>query len=198
MSRTAATSVPLHPVLAGRWSPRAFDPAAALTAHQEAALLEAARWAPSANNSQPWRFLLARRGSSDFLRLLATLHPGNRTWAVHAAALVLAVAVTEDSEGRPQPYATYDLGQAVAHLTAQAEAEGLSVHQMGGFDRAGAAIEFALPHGLQPLVVVAVGAPGDAGTLPEALAAREVAPRERLPLDTILLPSADSVLPLTA
>lgn len=197
-SRTATTAVALHPLLARRWSTRAFDTQVPLTDRQVTALLEAARWAPSANNSQPWRFLVGRRGGTDFLRLLAVLHPGNRTWAADAAALVLAVAVTEDAEGNHRGYAAYDVGQAVAHLTAQAEAEGLAVHQMGGFDRAKTTTEFGLPTGTEPLVVIAVGSPGDARNLPAALAAREVAPRERLPLESIVLPATEPALSLTA
>jgi nitroreductase len=98
------------------------------------ALLEAARWAPSANNNQPWRFLVGHRGDDVFGSLLAVLAPGNRSWAHAASALILVAAQTVDGTGRPRPWALFDTGQAVAALSVQAEADGLSVHQMGGFD----------------------------------------------------------------
>ncbi len=151
------------------------------------ALLEAARWAPSANNSQPWRFVVARRGEEDFATLVELLAGGNRVWAQHASALVLVLAETVDAQGSPRSHALYDTGQAVAQLVAQAQAEGLVTHQMGGFDAAGATSELALPAGLSPVVVVAVGAHDPQAVLPEALAARENAPRTRLPLDELVL-----------
>jgi nitroreductase len=186
MYRTAATSVPVHPLLAGRWSPRGFDAApvsdAALTG-----LLEAARWAPSANNTQPWRFLVTRRGEAAFDRLLGVLNPGNRTWAHAAGALLLVAARTTGADGRTLPWALYDTGQAVAALSVQASHEGLSVHQMGGFDAEAARTAFALDAALSPLVVVAVGRHDPAADLPESVATREVAPRVREPLTSLLL-----------
>jgi nitroreductase len=187
VTRTAATSTPLHPLLAERWSPRAFDPVARLTAAQVTALLEAARWAPSAANSQPWRFLLARRGSADFARIFATLAPGNQAWAGAASALVMVAAATVDDTGNPAPWALYDTGQAVAHLSTQASHEGLSVHQLGGFDAAAAAEAFDLDATLTPIVVLAVGVRSDVASLPEPFAARETAPRTRLPLEHLML-----------
>jgi nitroreductase len=186
-SRTATTSAPLHPLLADRWSPRAFDPVAQLTVQQVTALLEAARWAPSAANSQPWRFLLAPRGSADFERIFATLAAGNQPWAGSASALVLVAAATVDDNGAAAPWALYDTGQAVAHLSTQASHEGLSVHQLGGFDAAAATEAFALDATVTPIVVLAIGVLGDATGLPEPYAARETAPRTRRPLEHILL-----------
>src|SRR4051812_2280414 len=172
MTRTASTSVPLHPLLSERWSPRGFDPDHAMPDAQLTALLEAARWSASANNSQPWRFVATRRGEAGFDRLAAVLNPGNQAWAARASALLLVVAETSDEDGRPRRYGLYDTGQAVAHLTTQAQAEGLSTHQMGGFDAAAAAATFGLHDRLTPVVVVAVGRwDVDAG-LPEQLAAR--------------------------
>jgi nitroreductase len=189
-TRTATTSTPLHPLLADRWSPRAFDPTARLTGQQVGALLEAARWAPSAANSQPWRFLLAPRGSADFDRIFATLAPGNQAWAGAASALVVVAAATVDDSGTPAPWALYDTGQAVAHLSTQASHEGLSVHQMGGFDPAAVAQVFELDAALTPIVVLAIGNRSDVAGLPEPLAARETAPRTRLPLEHLMLTTA--------
>jgi nitroreductase len=202
MTKTAATSAPLHPLLAERWSPRAFDTNATVTDAQMTALLEAARWSPSANNSQPWRFLVARRGTTEFATLFATLAGGNQTWAGAAAALVLVAARTSDDAGQPMPWAGYDTGQAVAHLTTQAEHERLSVHQLGGFDKSAVARSFDIDGTLEPVVVLAVGVRGDRAALSEPLAERERAPRTRLPLAQIVLPTASyddkRTLPLSA
>ena len=185
--KIAVTSVPVHPLLAQRWSPRGLDAGHELDERSVRALLEAARWAPSANNSQPWRFLVARRGEDAFARLLHVLAPGNRSWAHAASALVLVAAQTADDTGRPRPWALFDTGQAVAALSVQAEADGLSVHQMGGFDADAARHEFGLDAELTPLVVLAVGRHDPHAELPDPLAARERAPRSREPLEALLL-----------
>jgi len=122
MRKTASTTVPVHPLLAERWSPRGFDRAHELGDDSLTALLEAARWAPSAQNSQPWRFLVTRRGDQARDRLFAALAPGNQAWAGAASALVLVAARTADDDGRPQSHALYDTGQAVAALVTQAQA----------------------------------------------------------------------------
>ena len=106
MSKTASTSVSVHPLLAERWSPRGFDRAHEIGDEALTALLEAARWAPSAGNSQPWRFLVTRRGEPAHDRLFAALAPGNQAWAGAASALILVAARTTGDDGRPQPWAT--------------------------------------------------------------------------------------------
>jgi nitroreductase len=186
-AKTATTSVPVHPLLAQRWSPRGFDPAHQLVDRDLGALLEAARWAPSANNSQPWRFVVGRRGDATFAQLAELLASGNRSWAPRSSALVLVVAQTADETGRSRPWALYDTGQAVAGLSVQAEASGLSVHPMGGFDADAARQSFGLDPGLAPVVVLAVGRHDPTADLPEPLAARERAPRTRHPLGALLL-----------
>ncbi|MGY1845819.1 nitroreductase family protein [Blastococcus sp. SYSU DS1021] len=186
--KTAVTAVPLHPLLAGRWSSRALDAAHELTDAQLTALLEAARWAPSANNSQPWRFAVARRGTAEFAAVQDALASGNRVWAHASSALVVVAAETAGPDGAPRPWAVYDTGQAVAHLTVQAEHEGLAVHQLGGFDRERVAALLDLPTAVVPLVVLALGRRDAEAELPDALAARERAARERLPLDALLVP----------
>src|SRR4051794_41658693 len=185
--KAAATSVPVHPLLAQRWSPRGLDADHELDQRSVLALLEAARWAPSANNSQPWRFLVAHRAEEAFTRLLGILAPGTRSWAHAASALVLVAAQTVDDVGRPRPWALFDAGQAVAALSVQAEADGLSVHQMGGFDADAARHQFGLDAGLTPLVVLAVGRHDPNAELPEVLAARERAPRSRESLQRLML-----------
>ncbi|GAA4735337.1 nitroreductase family protein [Modestobacter marinus] len=186
--KTAVTTVPLHPLLAERWSPRGLDAVHELPDAQLTALLEAARWAPSASNTQPWRFAVARRGTDAFTAVRDTLAAGNQLWAHAASALVVVAAQTTGPDGAPRPWAAYDTGQAVAHLSVQAQHEGLALHQLGGFDRDRVAALLDLPAAVVPLVVLAVGRHDGQAELPEALAAREQAPRERLPLDALLLP----------
>ncbi len=178
-TRAAVTSVPLHPLLAERWSPRSFRPDFEIADGQLAALLEAARWAPSSFNLQPWRFLVGRRGDATFKAVHDALIDVNRLWAANAAVLVAAVAAESLENGAPHPTSAYDTGLAVAQLTVQAHAEGLHAHQMAGFDgdRLRAALE--IPEGFRPVTVVAVGVPDAADVLPEPLRSRETAARER-------------------
>lgn len=184
--RHAQTAVPIHPLLASRASTRAFTPGVDLTEGQVTALLEAARWAPSAGNTQPWRFLLARRDTGEFKRVLETLNSGNRDWAGQASALLVAVRTDANAKG-PLSHAMYDLGQAMAHLTFQAAAEGLTVRQMGGFNAAALAAEFELAEPLVPTVVVAIGVPGDPADLDESVAGPDRAVRARLAIEDLLI-----------
>lgn len=188
MSKTAITTVPLHPLLAERWSPRGFDRHHEINDDNLTALLEAARWAPSAANTQPWRFLVTRRGEHAHDQLFAALAPGNQAWAGAASTLVLVAARTEAEDGQPRPWALYDTGQAVAALVTQAQADGLAVHQMGGFDTAAVRTEFGLDDSLTPVVVLAIGRHDSAADLPKPLADRENAPRTRYQIDDLLLP----------
>jgi nitroreductase len=187
MTRSADTRYPLHPVLAERWSPRGFDTRHEIDDAGLATLLEAARWAPSAANTQPWRFVVARRGSAEFTAIVAALAPGNQAWADRASVLVVAAAQTEAPDGSPLPWAQYDTGQAVAHLSVQAHHDGLHIHQMGGFDRDRVADRFGLPATVVPQVVIALGRHDPDATLPEPYASRETAPRERLPLAALVV-----------
>ncbi|THV40769.1 nitroreductase family protein [Glycomyces buryatensis] len=184
--RHAQTAVPIHPLLASRQSTRAFEAGYDLSDDQVTALLEAARWSPSAGNSQPWRFILARRETGEFKRVLDSLKPGNREWAQHASALLVGVRVDSNEKG-PLSHAAYDLGQAMAHLTFQAAAEGLTVRQMGGFDADAIAGEFELPEALRPTTVMAIGIAGDPGLLEESVAGPDRSPRGRLTIDELLL-----------
>lgn len=177
---------PLHPLIADRWSPRSFDPTHEMDDDTLRSLLEAARWAPSSRNHQPWRFAVARRGTALHARLIAALHEGNRRWAADAAVLVVALAERR-RDGRPVPTASYDLGLAVAQLTLQAEASGLASHQMGGFDHEHVRAVLGVGHELAPVVVVAVGRRDDPQRLPADLRARETGPRVRRPLQQSLL-----------
>jgi len=182
-NRDAPADHPIAPLLRQRWSPRSFTgapvPEAAL-----ASLLEAARWAASSNNVQPWHFVVARRDAdaAAFAALLATLSPNNQSWASQAGVLMISVArASFPANGNPNRHAWYDTGAAVAQMALEAGALGLQLHQMAGFDPAAARAAFAIPEGFDPISAIAIGAVGPAAALPEALAAREVAPRTRRP-----------------
>jgi nitroreductase len=146
---TADHPTALHPLLAQRWSPSTFDPAAEVSDLDVETLLEAARWAPYAGNSQPWAFVVGRRGDAVHARLAAHLAASSRRWAPDAGLLVanLSHRYVEDTDWEYSEFAFYDLGQAVAHMTVQALALGLHVRQFRAFDREAVADEFAVaPH----------------------------------------------------
>lgn len=189
--RRAVTAAPIEELLAVRWSPRAFDPAATVSDAQVASLLEAARWAASASNVQPRRFIVARRGSATFERVLANLMGFNQIWARSAGLLIVGIAVAGPAEaGAPAGayrWAEYDLGQSMANLATQAHALGLHVHPMGGIEVDGLRQAFELPARFVPVTVVAVGEIGDPEALPEKYRSREHAERVRLPLDELVL-----------
>ncbi len=189
-TRTADTSAPLLDVLADRWSPRAYDSNAPVDELKLTAALEAARWSPSANNSQPWRFIVARHGTEAFDAVTGNLMGFNQDWAGSAGVLIVALAETVDEDGKERPWAKYDVGQAIAHLSVQAHADGLHVHQMGGFFADGLREAFGIDERFAPISVTALGVLGDPEDLPEALREREVAPRSRASLDDLLLVNA--------
>ena len=186
--RAATTAVELHPLLADRWSPRAFD-RTPLEDADVTALLEAARWAPSANNYQPWRFLVGRVSTdgvdTTYAGLLDSLAEFNQLWASAAPVLIAAAVEVEHEDGSAREIAPYELGLAVSQLTVEAAARGLHVHQMGGFDAERLAETFAVPPQYRAVVVLAVGRLGDPETLPTWAAERETAPRDRKPLTEI-------------
>ncbi|MGN6607247.1 MAG: nitroreductase family protein, partial [Jatrophihabitans sp.] len=137
----------LHPLLAARWSPTSFDPDHVVAPDELAVLLEAARWAPSAGNSQPWAFVVGVRGDDTHARLVRHLAGSAARWAPTASLLVanLAHRFVEDTDWDYSEFSLYDLGQAVAHLGFQAAALGLAMRQFRAFDRDGLAAEFAVP-----------------------------------------------------
>lgn len=174
---------PVHPQFLARWSPRAFD-GQPLTEAQMLSLLEAARWAPSASNNQPWRFVWALPGDAGFDAIAASLAPSNYVWAHRAGGLIVVASrttVPRDGEERPNGFHAFDAGAAWAQLALQAHLNGLAAHGMGGFDAAKLAPAIALPPHHTLHAVVAVGRQGDPATLPEALRAREM-PNGRVPL----------------
>ncbi|WP_024875474.1 nitroreductase family protein [Saccharomonospora piscinae] len=185
--KQALTSVRIHDLIASRWSPRALDSEAEVSAEQLRALLEAARWAPSFGNTQPARYVVGLRGDDTYKRILDSLTEGNQLWAHRAGALLLGCAVTSNEKGTV-PYAEYGLGLASENLVLQAVAEGLVARQMAGFDRQAARQAFDLPDAVEPLVAIAVGVRATPETLGRAGdVERENATRVRVPLSEFAL-----------
>ena len=183
-----APTYPVAPQFIERWSPRAFTgesiPEATLLG-----FIEAARWAPSAYNSQPWRFLYARRDSADWQRYLDLLIDFNRGWAQHASALLLIVSKTTfvppgKSEEQPAPSHTFDTGAAWGFFALQAHLAGWQTHGMTGFDQERARSELKIPADYAIHAMVAVGKIGDKASLPDYLQARET-PSPRLELHAL-------------
>ena len=187
LSRSTDSSQPLVPLLEERWSPRSYDESATMTEAQLDAVLEAARWAPSAMNLQPRRFIAGRRGTETFRKINDNLLGFNAAWAFRASALVVGVLETVSDGGDERPFAQYDLGQSLAALTVQAHAEGLHVHQMAGIDAQGLRAAFDLPERFLPYTVTAIGTVAHPDQLDDKAAEREVAPRTRIPLDEVVL-----------
>jgi nitroreductase len=159
-----------HPLLSSRWSPTTFDPSYEAVPPDVELLLEAARWAPSAGNSQPWAFIVGRRGDGTHQRLVRHLAGSSAAWAPTASLLIanLSHRYVEDTDWDYSEFSLYDLGQAVAHMTLQAQALGLSVRQFRAFEREGLAAEFAVPDHWEVTTMSAVGrvappGPGTAG-----------------------------------
>jgi nitroreductase len=183
----------LHPLLAGRWSPTRFDPAHEIAHDEIEVLLEAARWAPSAGNSQPWAFIVARRGTADHGRLTRHLAGSSATWAPSAGLLVanLSHRLVEDTDWEFSEFSVYDLGQAVAHMSIQAQALGLHVRQFRAFDRDGIATEFAVPEHWEVTTLAAIGRAAPGSGRPSSLDdTGELPVRSRRALDEILWPVA--------
>jgi len=181
--KLAAADHDVHDLIRHRWSPRAFDPAQPVSRADLLRLFEAARWAPSSLNEQPWRFVVVRRDGSPaaWEAVVASLSPMNRSWASAAPVLALAtVRLTLERNEQPNPLAWYDAGQAVALLTLQATAQGLSVRQMEGFDHDHARQVCQVPEGFDPIVMMAIGYAGDPDALPnDKHRVAERAPRRR-------------------
>lgn len=183
--RTADTSVPVQPAIAARWSPRAFDLTAELGKEDLVGVLEAARWAPTWGRRQPVRFLVGRRADEVFTTLAGLLRRGN-SYATAASALIL-VCADDGEDDRTERYAAVDAGAALANLSVEAVSRGLIVHPMAGFDTEGARAAFGLSGQLRPLVVIAVGRLGDYADVAPEIAERDGQPRQRLPLEDVVL-----------
>ncbi|HXO06126.1 MAG TPA: nitroreductase family protein [Candidatus Sulfotelmatobacter sp.] len=186
VKKPAETSVPIHDLIRHRWSPRAFDPRP-VEPEKLRTLFEAARWAPSSYNAQPWYFIVGTKDDPEnYNRVLETFVEFNQGWAKQAPVLALSVAKLTFDDGKPNRHAFHDVGQAAANLTIQAEALGLSVHQMAGIEPEKARELFHIPADYEAVAGIALGYAGDPSSLGDEMRKRELAPRQRKPLDSFV------------
>jgi nitroreductase len=178
------------PILLHRWSPRSFADREVASADL-AKVFEAARWAASSYNEQPWRFLVGIRNSLTYSKIFDSLVPFNQIWAVHAPVLILGVAKTNFSHNEAaNRVALYDLGAAACYLTLQAAALGLATHQMAGFDHEAAHKALGIPEDYLAGAVIALGYQGEPAALTnDQMLTQEVAPRQRKPLNELVFSS---------
>jgi nitroreductase len=181
--KTAHPDHPIEDLLAKRWSPYVFSQRP-VSASDLRALFEAARWAASSYNEQPWRYIVATRDDPEELdRLLSCLVELNQGWARSAPVLALGVVgLNFERNGKPNPAAHHDLGLASGNLSVEATKRGISVHQMSGIVPERARELYDIPEGFEALTALAIGYPGEAGSAPKALWERDQAPRTRRPL----------------
>lgn len=183
MQKPAPSEFSIHELIRNRWSPRSF---ADKTIPEEVlrSLFEAARWAPSSNNEQPWAYLVATKEDKvNFDKVLGTLVEFNQGWAKNASVLAIAVVKLVFAKNQaPNRNAQYDTGAATALLSVEATARGLVVHQMAGFDPENARKTFGIPEGWDAIAAIAIGYRGDPDSLPPKLKDRELAPRTRKPI----------------
>jgi nitroreductase len=184
MSHSAVEDI--HQLFRLRRSGRAYDATHEVSSHDIAAVFEAARWAPSGGNLQPWRYVYAsKEDGANYERLLDLLSPHNRDWAQHAPVLILTAAATTrvnaQGETIANPTALHDLGMANLSISLEAVQRGLMAHMIGGFDKDSA--HAFLPQDIEPAVMIALGYPGDHSILSEFNQGRETAPRTRKPLE---------------
>lgn len=188
MEKPADNEYPIHDLIKNRWSPRAFSDEP-IEDDTLCSLFEAARWAPSCYNDQPWFFVVGQNQSSQdvYEDLLDCLVEENQTWASGAPVLALSVARTQfDFNGKPNRHALHDVGLAVENLVIEALDHGLYVHQMAGFVEAKARTKFDIPEQHEPVAGLAIGYPGDPDQLSEDKQEAEKSPRERKPLDEMV------------
>jgi nitroreductase len=185
-ARPASVSVPIHEIISHRWSPRAFE-SRPIEREKLHSLFEAARWASSSYNAQPWFYIVATKDDAEnYRKILNCFVEFNQGWAVNAPVLAISVAHTTFDDGRPNRHAFHDVGQASSGLALQATAHGLQVHQMAGILPDKAKELFAIPDGYEAVAGMAIGYPGDPAQLHDQLRERELAPRSRKPLDSFI------------
>ena len=191
MKKPAATDVAIHELIRERWSPRAFAEKS-VPPEVLRSLFEAARWAPSSSNEQPWAYLVAtKEDPENFGKMVGVLVEFNADWAKHAPVLALSVAhLKMHRDGQPNRVALHDVGSASAQLTLEANARGLFVHQMAGFHGEKARQEFGIPPDWEPVAALAIGYPGNPDSLSQKLRERELAPRTRKPLKEFVMTGA--------
>lgn len=187
MHKPAPTEIPIHELIRERWSPRAFADKS-VASEILRSLFEAARWAPSSNNEQPWVYLVTTKDDTEnFAKMVGVLVEFNANWAKHAPVLALSVAHLMMRDGKPNRVALHDIGSASAQLTLEANSRGLFVHQMAGFHVEKARQTFAIPPDWEPVAAMAIGYPGNPDSLPQKLRERELAPRTRKSLKEFVM-----------
>ena len=186
--KLASTTEEVLPVILARWSPRAFSDREVSTADLRK-IFEAARWAPSSSNEQPWRFIVGLRNTDTYRKIGSSLVEFNQAWALKAPVLILGAAKRHFSHNDSlNAYALYDLGAATGFVTLQATALGLSTHQMGGFDQAVARKALEIPDEFEIGSVMALGYQGEPASLTNGrMLEQETSPRTRKPLTEIVL-----------
>jgi nitroreductase len=186
LQKNAATSVPIHDLLTRRWSTRAFDASRTISAAQITALAEAARWAPSCNNGQPWRFLMWNKATdaAGWQKAFDCLSAGNQAWCGNVPLFFLSCSANNWPDGKgPNRYGAHDTGMALFSLMEQATALGLSAHAMAGFNNDKAREVFAIPADFTPQAMLAVGYQAAPDVLNDSVKEKEMAPRVRRPLN---------------
>jgi nitroreductase len=185
--RPAPAAVPIHDLISHRWSPRAFDPRP-IEPEKLRSLFEAARWASSSYNAQPWYFIVGTKDDPEnYKKVLDSFVEFNQGWAKNAPVVALSVAAHKmPHDGSQNRHAFHDVGQAAANLALQATAEGLQVHQMAGIIPDKARQIFSIPADFEAVAGFAIGYPGDPATLPDMLREREHGPRERRPASSFV------------
>jgi nitroreductase len=190
MNRHASTDIPILELLKKRWSPYALDPKRMVSSQDLVALFEAARWMMSSYNAQPWRYIVGTRDRSPEVwnKIYDVLVEGNQPWAKNAPVLALGLVQHNfEHNGQPNKAAIHDLGAASAGLTIEAVSRGLAVHQMIGIEPEKARKTFNLPESLEPFTGLAIGYAGEASSIPDDYAQRDMSKRERKPLQDIIL-----------
>ena len=185
--RKAVTQVPIHELLAKRWSPRAFDTSRDVSREQLTALLEAARWAPSCNGDEPWRYLIwsRSRDPDGWHKAFECLSENNKKWVKNVPLLMLSCAGSVFGySGKPNRYGQHDTGAASVCLALQGAALGLAVHQMGGYDAAKARVAFSIPDEYTPMAMIAVGYQTSPDVLDPDTREKELKARSRRPLES--------------
>jgi nitroreductase len=181
----------LLPLFLERWSPRSFADREVSRADLKR-VFEAARWAPSSGNAQPWRFIVGTQGTETHAKLTSVLASFNKEWASKAPVLILGTTNAVNARGAANAYAMYDLGAAAVSITLAAEALGLATHQMAGFDHDAARREFGIPEAYALGSVMALGYQDEPAALAnEELISRETAPRTRKPLSEMVFSAWD-------
>lgn len=185
MKKPAENQYPIHELIKNRWSPVAFDNSKMVEVAKIGSLLEAARWAASCFNAQPWYFILATKENlEEYNKLFSCIVEANQKWVKNVPVLMIAVARLNFSHNnKPNRHAFHDVGLALGNLTLQAESMGLRVHSMGGFDVQKTKDIYQISEGFEPLTAVAIGYQGDLNLLEIDLQAREKSPRSRKSLD---------------